>query len=306
VPRLPELDSLRLLVEVAERGSIGAAARARGISQQAASERLRSTEGEIGLSLLTRSPSGSRLTTQGRLVVEWSTALLAHADQMEASLRTLRSDRSRELHVHASMTTAEHLVPRWLVQLRLERSVNASLVASNTAAVIASVRSGDADLGFIEGPGDLTGLAHQDAGGDSLRLVASPDDPWVHRSSALSLVTISRRPLTSREQGSGTRRVAEDAFRRAGYPLAAPEVELTTNAAVLAAVRAGGAPALLSDLTLRPVDDLVVLDVPGLNLTRTFTAIWSGGQRPPAGPIRDLLAISRRSHPQSRQITTSI
>lgn len=294
MPRLPELDSLRLLVAVARTGSIGTAAREAGVSQQAASQRLRTAEAELGLPLLQRGPSGSTLTPSGRLVVEWSVRLLARADEMESAVQTLRERRSDELHVYASMTTAEHLVPRWLVQLRKERSVAASLVATNTVSVLDAVRRGEADLGFTEGSGDLTGLARRVVGSDRLTLVASPEDPWASRRTPLTATVISARRLTSREAGSGTRQVAEDAFRAAGHPLSTPEVELTTNAAVLATVRAGGPPALLSGLTTTAVPDLVVLPVRGVDLTRDFTAVWLGGTRPPSGPVRDLLAIAAR------------
>lgn len=292
--RLPDLDGLRLLVAVARTGSIGTAAREAGVSQQAASQRLRTVESELGLPLLQRGPSGSTLTPPGRLVVEWSVTLLARADEMEAAVQTLREGRSGELHVYASMTTAEHLVPRWLVQLRRESSVDASLVATNTGGVLDAVRRGEADLGFTEGSGDLTGLARRVVGSDRLALVASPEDSWASRRSPLTAAVISARRLTSREAGSGTRQVAEHAFRAAGHPLSAPDVELTTNAAVLAAVRAGGPPALLSGLTTPAAPDLVVLPVRGVDLTRDFTAVWLGGTRPPSGPVRDLLAIAAR------------
>lgn len=307
VTELPDLDSLQLLVSVAHHGSIGGAARAHGITQQSASERLRTLESEIGLAVLQRSPTGSSLTPSGRLLVEWSTALLARADEVAASLRTLREDRSRDLHVHASMTTAEHLVPRWLVRLRQEIAVAATMIASNTTAVLEAVRSGEADVGIIEGPGDLTGLASRVVGGDSLRLVAHPDDPWARRRTPLSASTISARALTSREPGSGTRQVAEDAFRAAGHPLAPPEAELTTNAAVLATVRAGGPPALVSDLTLTGVEDLAIVATTGVDLTRSFRAVWAGSSRPPAGPLRDLLAIAARASaaPSTRGVRAS-
>lgn len=293
---LPDLGSLRLLEAVARTGSIGTAAREAGVSQQAASQRLRTMEAEMRLPLLQRGPSGSTLTPAGRLVVEWSTTLLARADEMEAAVQTLRDRRSGELHVYASMTTAEHLVPRWLVRLRRDGAVNASLVAANTGAVLAAVRRGEADVGFTEGSGDLVGLGRQVVGNDRLTLVVAPDDPWAGRR-AVSAAAVGGRRLTSREPGSGTRQVAEDAFRAAGHALAAPEVELTTNAAVLATVRAGGAPALISDLALAGASDLVVLPVRGVDLTRHFHAVWLGGNRPPAGPVRDLLAVAGRVPP---------
>lgn len=290
--RLPDLDALRLLVGVARTGSIGSAAREAGISQQAASQRLRTVEAELGLPLLQRAPTGTTLTPTGRVVVGWSESLLARAEEVEAALQTLRSERSAALRVHASMTTAEHVVPRWLVRLRRERAVTATMVAANTGAVLDAVRRGEADLGVTEGSGDLRGLARRVVGGDRLVLVAAPDDAWATRSGALTAAVVSRRPLTAREPGSGTRQVAEDAFRAAGHALAEPEVELTTNAAVLAAVRAGSPPALVSDLTVTGAEDLVVLPVRGVALARDFTAVWLGGSRPPAGPVRDLLALA--------------
>ena len=57
------------------------------------------------------------------------------------------------------MTVAEYLLPRWLVALRAELPGTAvTLTSHNTAEVVDDVRSGDADLGFVEGltvPGGL-------------------------------------------------------------------------------------------------------------------------------------------------------
>lgn len=295
---LPDLLSLRLLADVAGLGSIGAAGRAAGMSQQSASERLRAMEAQTGLVLVQRATSGSSLTAAGRLLVEWSSPLRQQADEVESAIRTLRTERSAELHVHASMTTAEHLLPRWLVRLRRERSISASLLATNTEAVLAAVRTGEADVGFIEGPGDLSGLSSRVVGGDVLVLVAEPDDPWARRRRPLDAAAVAGRSLTSREPGSGTRQVVRDALAASGLSPAAPEVELTTTVALLASVRAGGAPAFVSDRSVqRELDagQLVRVPTTGLDLTRLFAAVWVGGPRPPAGPLRDLLAIAART-----------
>lgn len=294
---LPDLPSLRLLGAVAHLGSIGAAGRAAGMSQQSASERLRAMEVRTGLVLVQRATTGSSLTPAGRLLVEWSRPLLERADEVEAALLTLRTEHRRELRVHASMTTAEYLLPRWLVRLRRERDTVASLVATNSEAVLEAVRHGHADVGFIEGRGDVAGLATQEVGQDRLVLVAEPDDAWARRRAPLRPATIAARALTSREPGSGTRRTVEDAFAAAGVAPVPPEVELTTTAAVLAAVRAGGPPAFLSERAVRSEVDggrLVEVAIADLDLQRSFTAVWVGGRRPPAGPLRDLLAIAAR------------
>ena len=293
---LPELSALRLLTEVARLGSIGAAGRAVGISQQSASERLRAMETQTGLVLVRRAPRGSELTDAGQLLVEWSKDLLERADEIDSALDTLRRGRTRELRVHASLTTAEYLLPRWLVQFRRTHDVPVSLRAVNSDDVVAAVRAAESDLGFVEGPVGVDGLTAVAVGTDELILVAAPDDPWARRRAPVRPGHLAARALTCREMGSGTLAVVRYAMARSGHTLAEPEVKLATNAAILATVRAGGAPAFLSrravaaDLEL---GTLVKVPVAGLDLVREFRAVFVGGSRPVAGPVRDLLEIAQ-------------
>jgi len=298
VPVLPDLAALRLLTDIARLGSIGGAGRAAGISQQSASERLRAMETQTGLVLVQRAQRGSELTAAGRLLVEWSSDLLARADEIEHALATLRETRSQEVHVHASMTTAEYLLPRWLVRLRQIRQVAVSLRAVNSEEAVAAVRRGEADLGFVEGPVDIDGLSAAVVGADELVLVAAPDDRWARRRAPVTPAEIGARSLTRREPGSGTRAVVDRAMGLAGVEMAPQVVELAANAAILAAVRAGSPPAFVSRrAAAADLDHGTLVDVPtqGLDLSREFRAVWIGRARPPAGPVRDLLAIARAS-----------
>src|ERR1700728_4232374 len=113
-----DLGALRALREVGRQGSIAAAASVLGVSQQALSARMRTLERAMGATLLARTPSGSHLTEQGRLVVGWAEDVLDAADRLEAGLRSIRSGVSHRLAIAASQTIAEHLVPHWLVELR--------------------------------------------------------------------------------------------------------------------------------------------------------------------------------------------
>src|ERR1700729_972562 len=113
-----DVSALRALREVGRQGSIAAAASVVGVSQQALSARMRTLERDLGVTLLARTPSGSRLTEQGRLVVGWAEDVLDAAERLEAGLRSIRSGVSHRLAIAASQTIAEHLVPHWLVELR--------------------------------------------------------------------------------------------------------------------------------------------------------------------------------------------
>ncbi|MET0929827.1 MAG: LysR family transcriptional regulator [Aeromicrobium sp.] len=300
-PNLPDLAALSLLVEVARHGSIGAAARSTGMTQQAASERVRSLETQVGFTVLHRGARGSTLTASGTVLVEWASRLIDLAEEVDGAIATLRGDSRRELHVAASMTVAEHLVPRWLVLLR-QRQVregvaptSVSLQAANSRQVVDAVAGGTADLGFIEGTAAPTGLASLDVGSDELLLVVAAGDPLVSTPRALTPAQVSGLTLTSREVGSGTRDVLERALAAHGLPMAPPEAELTTSSAVRSSVRAGGAPAFLSSLVVEhdlASGHLVAVATTGLDLRRTFRAVWTGSDTPPAGPVRDLLGLA--------------
>ena len=277
---LPDWESLRLLVDVDRLGSIGAAARASGTSQQAASTRLRVMETDLGLELLLRDSSGSRTTPAGTLLVGWAGDLLDRADHLERSLLALREQTSAALVVYASLTVAETLLPSVLVRLR-EDDLTVTLRPTNTEGVLAAVRDGRAGLGFIEGPGDLTGLGGMVVGGDELVLVASPQDPWTRRRRPLTGRDLATRPLSSREPGSGTRRTWELAVGAADRPPVPPGLELESTGALLTAVAAGAAPAFVSRRAVArdlASGHLVELPTPDLDLRRVFTATWSGSR----------------------------
>src|SRR2546430_15337846 len=72
--RVSDLTGFDLLLTVARTGSIGRAAGEHGVSQPAASARMRLLEGQLGLALIERSPRGSKLTPAGALVAGWAQA----------------------------------------------------------------------------------------------------------------------------------------------------------------------------------------------------------------------------------------
>jgi DNA-binding transcriptional LysR family regulator len=153
-PRVSDLIGFDLLLSVARLGSLGRAAAEHGISQPAASARIRHLEGQLGLALIDRSPRGSTLTPAGALVADWAQAVADAAAALDAGVTALRRERESRLRVAASMTVAEYLLPAWLTALRAAGSGAAvALSAVNSAEVAEAVLTDAADIGFVEAPG---------------------------------------------------------------------------------------------------------------------------------------------------------
>ncbi|MFF3463336.1 LysR family transcriptional regulator [Streptomyces sp. NPDC001984] len=290
--RVPDLGALELLLAVARLGSLGAAARELGITQPAASSRIRSMERQLGLALVDRSPRGSRLTDTGALVTDWARRVVEAAESFDAGAQALRHRRDSRLRVAASMTIAEYLLPGWLLALRAERPDTAvSLHAGNSAAVAQRLLADEADLGFVEGLTVPTGLDSVVIAHDHLIVVTAPGHPWSRRRRPLESSELAATPLILREKGSGTRQVLDTALGG----LARPLIELSSTTAVKAAAVSGAGPAVLSELAVREelaLRRLVTVPVEDVTLARDLRAIWPTGHRP-VGPARELLSLTR-------------
>ncbi|MEU5051081.1 LysR family transcriptional regulator [Streptomyces sp. NPDC021096] len=293
--RVPDLGALELLLAVARLGSLGRAARELGITQPAASGRVRSMERQLGVALVERSPRGSRLTDAGVLVTDWARRVVEAAEALDAGAQALRGRRDSRLRVAASMTIAEYLLPGWLIALRTERPGTAvSLLAGNSAAVAGRLLAGEADLGFVEGLDVPPGLDGAVVAHDRLVLVTAPGHPWARRRAPLAASELAATPLILRERGSGTRQVLDTALASYGG-LAEPLLELASTTAAKAAVVSGAGPSVLSELAIGEelaARRLVEIPLADLPLRRTLRAVWPRGHRP-TGPARDLLGLTR-------------
>ncbi|MBB6348888.1 LysR family transcriptional regulator [Nonomuraea muscovyensis] len=290
---LPDLVSLQLLVDVGELGSLGQAARAAGIAQPSASKRIALLERRLGLPLLERTPRGSTLTAEGKMVAGWAAQVLAAAHELTRAAEAVRHRGAAHLRVAASMTVAEYLVPRWLGELQhREPGVQVGLDVVNSADVAARVLAGEVELGFVEGPSVPDGLARRVVGTDRLVVVVAPGHAWARRRTALRGAELAATPLVVREPGSGTRVTLDVAF--AGLRQARPRLELGSNSAVKGAAQAGVAPAVLSGYAVEAelaTGRLVEVPLAGVDLARSLRAVWRRG-RPLTGPAATLLAIA--------------
>ncbi len=292
---LPDLDSLKLLVDVGELGSLGQAAKRAGIAQPSASKRIALLERRLGLPLLERTPRGSTLTAEGKMVVNWAAQVLAAADELMRAAQAVRQSGAVHLKVASSMTVAEYLVPRWLGELQnREPEMQVGLDVVNSTDVAARVLAGEVELGFVEGPHVPEGLASRVVGTDRLVVVVAPGHPWARRRTLLRGAELAATPLVVREPGSGTRETLDLAFH--DLHRASPRLELGSNSAVKGAAQAGAAPAVLSGYAVEAdvaTGRLVEVPLAGLNLVRSLRAVWRRG-RPLTAPAATLLAIASR------------
>src|SRR3954453_11744205 len=108
---------LKVLREVAARGSFSAAAEALSFTQSAVSQQIAALERECGAKLLERGPRGVRLTDAGRALVEHADAILARIEEAEQELAAIAGLRGGRVRIATFQSTGSTIVPRALGEL---------------------------------------------------------------------------------------------------------------------------------------------------------------------------------------------
>ena len=236
------LEQLRVFVAVAERQHVTRAAEALNIAQSAVSASIAALEGRHGAKLFHRVGRRIELTEAGALFLGEARAVLARAELAELVLSELGELKRGVLSVYASQTIAGYWLPRYLVDFRRSYpGVTIRLSIGNTSQAAAAVRSGEADLGFVEGEIDDPALISEPVARDQVVIVVGAEHPWseVKGVSKQDLLNVD---WVLREPGSGTRSGFEHALEGLGLSTHNLRVtlEMPSNEAVRAAAEAGG------------------------------------------------------------------
>ena len=235
------LEQLRVFVAVAERQHVTRAAEALNIAQSAVSASIAALEGRHGAKLFHRVGRRIELTEAGALFLDEARAVLARAESAELVLSELGELKRGVLSVYASQTIAGYWLPRYLVEFRRAYpGVAIRLSIGNTSQAAAAVRSGEADLGFVEGEIDDPALISAPVARDQVLIVVGAGHPW-SEVKGLSKQDLLNVDWVLREPGSGTRSGFEHALEGLGLSTRNLRVtlEMPSNEAVRAAVEAG-------------------------------------------------------------------
>lgn len=142
--------TLRVLVEVAERGSFSAAAEALSMTQPAVSRQISGLERRLGTPLFRRVPRGVRLLQTGVTAVELARDILARMRALEANLSALADLEAGHLRLAAFPTANAMLVPEAIRRFTQRHPrVAVSLIQAGPSGPLAAIRDGALDLAMI-------------------------------------------------------------------------------------------------------------------------------------------------------------
>jgi LysR family transcriptional regulator (chromosome initiation inhibitor) len=135
---------------VAELSNLSAAAKRLGITQTGATQRIKSLEQSLGVTLFTRSRSGMRLTEEGRLLLRYCTAVSNLEGQFLSVVKEGGQAREVELCLVGPMSLlAGRVVPRCSELLKKWPNLSLRFVIDSNANRLNQLKRGACDLAFV-------------------------------------------------------------------------------------------------------------------------------------------------------------
>jgi DNA-binding transcriptional LysR family regulator len=252
---------MRVLREVAARGSFSAAADALSFTQSAVSQQIAALERETGMVLVQRSARGVRLTEAGEALVRHTDAILCRLAEAEAELEAIAGLRGGRMRMGAFESAASSLMPPAIAAFR-ERypGVDLSLSLGEPEDLLPQLRSGGIDLAVVfdtRTKADTEGVTRYHLLDDPLFLVLPRDHPLAERR-RVKLADLADDAWIGGTQDCECNRLIYRACARAGYD---PRIAFETDdyTATQGLVAAGVGVSLIAELGLTSLrDDIVV------------------------------------------------
>jgi DNA-binding transcriptional LysR family regulator len=265
---------LQIFVEAADSLSLARVAERLHLTPSAVSFQIKRIESQTGFALFERIGKRVSLTEAGLVLVEYARLVLRSLQDADEAMTALRGVTGGRVKL-GLVSTAKYIVPHIIARFREEApGVRVSLREGNRSDVLTMLTGGEVDLAIMGQPPDGADVIAARFAPHPSVIIAPPG----HRLSAAPLLdpgALAAEWFVTREDGSGTRLLADGFFRKAGF---SPRIamESSSNEMIKQAVIAGMGLALISQHTISlelSLGLLVALAVEDFPLMRSWFVV---------------------------------
>lgn len=214
------LKQLEAFVAVVEHNSFTRAAEEMFLTQSTVSAHIRGLEESLGCRLFDREAKKKiSLTEEGRLAYTYAKDVLLRCRRLKEVME--KSNRTAELAVGASTVAAIYLLPGLLSEfLRRSGDCRCVLKRGDSARVLGLLRSGEIQVGFVGIEPESDEFEAYPVLRDRMVIITENSPRFrALRESGVKAAELMREPVIFREQGSGSRVVADRCLERMGIPV---------------------------------------------------------------------------------------
>jgi DNA-binding transcriptional LysR family regulator len=266
-------NQLRVFDALARQRSFSKAAAELSLSQPTASVHIQNLEQELGIKLVEQLGKALHLTPAGDLLFTYTRRIFSLANEATRAMEELKDKGKGKLQIGASTTPGTYLLPLVLSKYKtLYSQVDLHFEVANSALITEKVAGNQLDFGLVGHSSTKNEqLTYTPLWDDTLAAIFSPQNALAGLKH-LTPFDLHAQGLIMREQGSGTRRLIEQAFAKFGVELS-PAMEFAGTEGVKQAVIANLGVSIVSKSSVSYEEQagvLVVMDIPELELRRQF------------------------------------
>lgn len=257
---------------VVDEGSISQAARLSYVSQPAVTRQIHQLENFYGALLFDRSDGKLKVTGAGKMLYPFAKSIVHDFHRSKESIKQAMGEYHTNLHVGASFTIGEYLLPSLLGRYKKQTpDIKVTLTIKNTPGVLEDLSNDVIDMALVEGLVENKEFIVEKFADDELIVVCSPEHVWEEQ---IQIEELIHERMIWRESGSGTRLIVENSLREHGIVEKMESyMELGSTQAIKSAVEAGLGISILPRLTVARELKLGLLrevEIDGVTISRNL------------------------------------
>mgnify|MGYP001225353967 CR=1 FL=1 len=263
---------LEIFITVCEEKNMTKAAKKLFISQPSVSQAIAEMEEYYQVRLFERLSRKIYITKAGEDLLSYAYHIVALNQEMEEVAR--KNGCRQTVVLGATVTIGTYVLPGLLSKLKEGHDgLEIKTVVENTELIEKDILSSRLDLGLVEGEINSADLEVRPFCENELVLICHKDHPLAQKNT-ITLQELQDQPFFVREEGSGSRALFLGAMKKRGVPVKIQGVFNNTEGIKIATMYNLGLGVVSKISISRHDQDLVILPVADLSLTRHFSLVY--------------------------------
>ncbi|MEC4113355.1 LysR family transcriptional regulator [Myroides pelagicus] len=274
---------LKVFYTVAKKNSFTKAAKELMISQPAVTKHIQEIESHYKTKLFDRNGVKISLTESGELLCRYAEEVFSIYRNLAFDIHALNAKMDGNLCLGASTTISQYVLPPLLAEFREKvGDIHIDVISDNTYGIEKALLSSQIDVAMVEGNSKHPQIKYTDFIKDEIVLVCKATNPLAKQGS-IPPEELKQLSFLLRESGSGTLDVIESSLNKVGISIndLKSDMSFSSTESIKMYLMHSSSFAFLSIhaiLKELKYNELVVVDIEGLEINRCFSIIQRQGQ----------------------------
>jgi len=273
---------LKVFYTVAQRLSFTKAAAELFITQPAITKHIKELEHQLNVQLFRRNGNSIVLTTAGEVLLQYAGKIFQTYTELENELARLNNMAAGILHIGASTTVAQTILPKILALFKKTYpDVHFTFIQGNTDVITHLVLA--EKIAIVEGAAHHPQIAYAPFAKDEIVLVTRANNQ-LSKKAEITPKQLLNIPLILREAGSGTLDVIFNALNGVGINPKELQIEIQLESSIaikqyLLYSETATFLSIQSVISELKYNELSIIEIKGLKIFRTFQFIQLHGKK---------------------------